>query len=71
MNALTERLSGAQVRSLMRSHHVTIAGLAAKMAIPKTRVRHVREHGVSGKAFCTDWLEAIGAQTPSDTAPAR
>lgn len=54
-----ECLTGDQVRALMRRHKVTIAALAAKMGIPRSRVRHVRERGVSGKAFCLDWLQAI------------
>jgi len=62
MSAGTPTLSGRQVQRLMRMHGKTIRGLAASMNITQTRVRYVREHGVSGSAFVMDWLEALDAR---------
>jgi hypothetical protein len=56
-----ESLSGKDVVALMRKHKQTIAGLASAMNLSQVRVRHVREHGVSGKVFVQDWVEAITA----------
>jgi len=61
---ISTRLAPETVRRLMRQNNKTIRGLAQQMNIPMTRVRHVREHGVSGSAFCQDWLEALGAPAP-------
>ena len=55
------KLSAQEIRRLMRAHSKTIRGLAAAMNVPMTRVRYVRERGVSGDGFVTDWLEAIRA----------
>ena len=52
-------LTGREVRRLMRKYGKTIAGLASSMNITRTRVRFVREHGVTGAAFVEDWLEAL------------
>lgn len=52
-------LTGREVTALMRRHGVTIAELARRMNLPQARVRYVRKHGVTGKAFCLDWQEAI------------
>lgn len=54
-----ERISGAQIVSLMRQHHATIRSLAARMNITLTRVREVRAKGVQGALNCQDWREAI------------
>lgn len=56
-----ESLSGKDVVTLMRKHKKVIAGLSSAMNISQVRVRHVREHGVSGKVFVQDWVEAISA----------
>jgi hypothetical protein len=52
-------LTGRDITRLMNINHMTIRGLAAAMNITQKRVRYVREHGVTGEAFVTDWLEAI------------
>ena len=52
-------LSGNYIKRLMRAYGKTIAEIAQKMGITQTRVRYVREHGVSGDAYVIDWLEAI------------
>lgn len=51
-------LTAETIRRLMRRHHKTIRGLAASMNISQARVRYVREHGVTGRAFVADWMEA-------------
>jgi hypothetical protein len=53
------RLSGEQVRSLMRKYRKTIRQLAESMDITQKRVRDVRDKGVEGNAYVRDWLEAI------------
>lgn len=55
------QLTGQEVCRLMRVHKKTIAGLSRSMQITQKRVRHVRERGVLGKEFVTDWLEALCA----------
>mgnify|MGYP003382589507 CR=1 FL=1 len=55
-------LSGLEVRRLMRAHKQTIRGLASAMGITQTRVRIVRDFGVSGDAFVRDWTEALSRQ---------
>ena len=52
-------LSGPYIRSMMRKHRRTIKALAEQMDISQERVRQVRNNGVSGNAYVTDWLEAI------------
>jgi len=52
-------LSGAEIKSLMRKHRKSIAGLAAAMNVSQVRVRYVRANGVKGALFVQDWLEAI------------
>ena len=53
------RLSGEQVRLLMRLYRVTIRQLSEEMGITQRRVRQVRQDGVEGYAYVRDWLEAI------------
>jgi len=55
------KLTGKEVRALMRANHKTIRGLAAQMNITHVRVREVRANGVHGPAFVRDWLEAVQA----------
>lgn len=59
------KLSPETVRGLMRKYGKTIRGLAKQMNLPMTRVRQVRSRGVSGAAFCQDWLEALTTSTES------
>lgn len=56
-----DALSGEQIITLMRSGKKTIAGLAEAMNLSQERVRHVRQHGLTGKAFVQDWMEAMSA----------
>ena len=53
------RLSGEEIRSLMRQYRVKIEQLTKEMDITRKRVRQVRQEGVEGDAFVRDWLEAI------------
>lgn len=57
--AVEKRYSGKEIKYLMRVHRVTIRELARRMNITMARVAKVRENGISGNAFCLDWLEAI------------
>lgn len=52
-------LTGSSIKSMMRTHRVTIRVLALRMNISFQRVHDVRENGVTGKCFCLDWTEAI------------
>lgn len=52
-------LSGDYIKHLMRKHQVTIRDLASRMNISISRVKYVREYGVSGNAYVRDWMEAI------------
>jgi hypothetical protein len=54
-----DRLSGEQVRSLMRKYQVTIRQVADALQITQKRVREVRGNGVEGIAYVWDWYEAI------------
>jgi hypothetical protein len=56
-------LDGSAVRYMMRRDGHTIRSLAQSMGITQKRVRHVREHGVQGRAYVLDWLQAL-AGTP-------
>ena len=56
-----EEMSGETVRRAMKQNGKTIRSLAAAMNITQTRVRHVREHGVTGNAYVLDWIEALTA----------
>ena len=57
------KLSGDEVRRLMRLHKVTIRGLAQDMQITMKRVREVREKGLKGPAV-RDWIEHITGHDP-------
>ncbi|WP_454727765.1 MULTISPECIES: hypothetical protein [Cupriavidus] len=65
------RLSGNAVTSLMRLNGQTIATLAQAMGVTQTRVRDVREQGVSGEGYVLDWLEALHASEDADAAQNR
>jgi len=56
-----DSLSGDQITRLMRKGKKTIASLAKAMRLSQGRVRHVRQHGVTGKDFVQDWVEAISS----------
>lgn len=45
----------------MRVRRKTIRGLSESMGITQARIRCVRLHGVKGRAFALDWLEALRA----------
>jgi hypothetical protein len=57
-------LSGRDLRTLMRRHHVTIRVLAQRMQIPMTRVRYRRQHGIAEWPILRDWVEAITGADP-------
>jgi hypothetical protein len=50
----------------MREHRKTIRGLAAQMKVSMVRVRAVRERGVTGAAYCQDWIEALTAPSAGE-----
>ena len=58
-NTPSWRLSGRDIRTLMRRHRVTIRALAQRMDIPMTRVRYRRLHGIDDWHVLRDWVEAI------------
>jgi len=57
-------LSGPMVRSMMRKHKVTIAGLAAKFNLTQKRIREVRTQGVTG-FLAREWTFMITGQWPA------
>jgi len=57
-------LSGPMVRSMMRKHKVTIAGLAAKFNLTQKRIREVRTQGVTG-FIAQEWTFMITGQWPA------
>lgn len=57
-------LTGADVRRLMRQHHVTFGGLAFKLGVTEKRVRQVRQQGLANLLAVRDWLEAIRGEDP-------
>lgn len=54
-----ERLSGADIRRMMRRHGATIRSVAAALQVTQKRVREVREKGIMGQGWIRDWVEAI------------
>lgn len=52
-------LTAATIVRLMRAHKKTIKQIADYLGVPQTRVRYVREHGVTGAAWVMDWMQAI------------
>lgn len=54
-----DRLTGPEVASLMRKHHVTIKDLAQRMGVTQVRVREVCQTGLDKLGFIRDWLEGI------------
>lgn len=57
-------LTGAQVSSLMRCHHVTIADLSDRTGITMTRIREVRVAGLRDHLAAVDWVQAITRVKP-------
>lgn len=51
--------SGGMIKKLMRIHHVTIRQLSARMDVPMTRVRQVRDNGPETAGIYMDYREAI------------
>jgi hypothetical protein len=48
------KLSGAEIRSLMRVHRVTIEDIATRFDLKRKRVREVRTAGVTG-FLASEW----------------
>lgn len=57
-------MTGPQLVSMMRKHHVTIAGLAERTGITQKRIRQVRERGLSDPMTIRDWIDAITREAP-------
>lgn len=60
------RMSGRDLRKLMRLHKVTIAALAKRMDITQKRIRaRLRDESQMSGYLAVDWFECItGAPTP-------
>jgi hypothetical protein len=59
MDRTTWRLTGKEIRALMRVNRKTISGISSAWNLTKTRVRYVREYGVRGEAYVHDWLHML------------
>jgi hypothetical protein len=57
-------LSGAELGELMRTHGVTIAGLAFRLGTTERRVRHVRQYGLGNLLAVRDWMGAVCGGDP-------
>ena len=57
-------MSGRNIAALMRQHKLTIRDVAQKLGCTLSRVRHVRNAGVSG-FHAIDWREAITGVKPT------
>jgi hypothetical protein len=59
-------LTGAELRRLMRQHHVTISTLAQHMDLPMKRIRFHRAHGFDATegAVVRDWIEEVTGADP-------
>ena len=53
------RITGDEIKKLMRQNKKTISALSEEMGITKQRVREVREAGVKNRYVCKDWIEAL------------
>ena len=61
---ITSKLSGEEIKTLMRRHKKTISGLAFTMGITQKRVREVREKGINDRNGVRDWLESLTGDDP-------
>ena len=57
-------LTGKEICRLMRRHRTTIRSLSVTMGITHTRIRQVRQHGLTDRHAARDWLEAISGTDP-------
>jgi hypothetical protein len=57
-------LSGPVLCALMRRHGCTIRTLAQRLQIPMTRVRQVRQPGLTCPHTARDWVQAITGRDP-------
>ena len=55
------RITGDEIKKLMRQNKKTISALSEEMGITKQRVRDVRKAGVKTRYVCRDWMEALAA----------
>lgn len=62
------RLSGSEIRGLMRKHRITIRELARRTGITMKRIRQVRERGIDQAAAVRDWCEAIAGSSAGEKA---
>ena len=58
------RLSGKELRHMMRKHRVTIAELAHRTGITQKRIRRVRTEGIFDSLVVRDWIQAITGSDP-------
>jgi len=63
-SSLAAPMSGKQIQSLMRKHHVTIAALSNRMQITQKRIREVRERGLTDPNVVRDWVQGITGTDP-------
>lgn len=61
---MTSKLTGAEIKSLMRRNRKTIGGLAFAMGITQRRVREARERGIHDRNGVRDWLEFLTGEDP-------
>ena len=52
-------MSGTMIKKLMRLHKVTIRQLSARMDVPMSRIRQVRDNGPETAGIYRDYKEAI------------
>lgn len=58
------KMTGRELRGLMRKHRVTIRELSKRTGIFQYRIRQVRSNGLVGLAVL-DWQEAIIGELPA------
>ncbi len=64
MKTATVVMTGAELCSLMRAHHVTIRELKRRTQIDLKVIRHRREEGITCPLAKRDWIEAITGSDP-------
>ena len=57
-------MTGPQIITIMRKHHVTIAELANRTGITQKRIRQIRERGLQDPLTIRDWIQAITGKDP-------